>query len=82
MIDKFISAAVHDDLNGRFVASVCPQCGGWTMFHAEPTRSDVKDETEAERRHGNLIVYFKNPISLGPACNQAERRVAVRTCDQ
>lgn len=67
-------------LEGRFVAAICPQCGGWTMFHGEPKRDDVRSEVRDEYVFGNLIVFWRNPLSLGHACMQADKRAEHRTC--
>lgn len=67
-------------LVGRYVAAICPVCGGWTMMHADPTSAKAKEWARNEYVLGNLIVYWRNPISLSIACPQSDRRASERTC--
>lgn len=77
---EYVGMPFDRDLVGRFVAAICPHCGGWTMFHGEPTRDDVRTEIRNEYVRGNLIVFWRSAASLGPACLQADAPAKQRTC--
>ncbi len=80
LFTEIVGPPHEDALKGRYVAAICPRCGGWTMMHGDPLGSAGKEWMMREYAHDQLIVYWRNPVSLGLACPQSERRNSERTC--
>ena len=64
------------------VASFCPKCGGWTMYHGDSNSSTAKEWIAMLANSGEIIIRC-NPDALGGAsCQQSEvKHVRNRTCD-
>jgi len=63
-LDVALRDAKRDE---KYVAAICPGCGGWTMY-CSPDSDSAKDWIRREYVCGSLIVFWKNPDSLGVAC--------------
>lgn len=79
---EIIGPPRDEELHGRFVAAICPRCGGWTMMHGDPTGTTGKEWMRRCYVIGELIVYWRNPVSLGPHCPDVENLPDERTCDR
>lgn len=53
--------------DSQFVAAFCSTCGGFTMFHAEPTSATASKWARQCKAKGDRIEY-RTDTNLGPSC--------------
>ena len=68
------------DVSDVCVVARCPICDGWTMFHSRPDSADAQEWAALCEGSGDRILRETVGASPGPACDEAYKRAAKRTC--
>lgn len=53
----------------QFVAAFCRTCGGWTMFHGDPTSGTASKWARRCVKAGDEIKYLDAGTELGVGCS-------------